>query len=242
MKNKAQAMVLASLAADSLALGAHWIYDTEKIEKDIGRVDRLLAPPEKSYHPTKKRGEFTHYGDQTLLLLESICEKGAFDLEHSRLIREDTSLESLVLQGLADSRHREIRFVLDGRAGFDLHHDVRAAAQVETASAVKNETNLAVTRVGQALKDKGVEARVFSNEPGVLEIEGTDPARAADVKEVMTDWLEPWSRSDEGSGTRYVATVMHPDKATRDRHEEMGFFQGWNTCIDQLEAFALQLH
>ena len=82
MKNKAQAMVLASLAADSLALGAHWIYDTEIIEKDIGRVDRLLAPPEKSYHPTKKRGEFTHYGDQTLLLLKSIGEKGGFDLEH----------------------------------------------------------------------------------------------------------------------------------------------------------------
>jgi len=44
--------------------------------------------------------------------------------------------------------------------------------------------------------------------------------------------------ADEGEGTRYVATVMHPDKATRDRHEEMGFFGGWNTCIDQLEAFA----
>ena len=44
--------------------------------------------------------------------------------------------------------------------------------------------------------------------------------------------------ADEGDGTRYTATVMHPDKATRDRHEEMGFFDGWNTCIDQLEAFA----
>ena len=49
------------------------------------------------------------------------------------------------------------------------------------------------------------------------------------------------SMADEGDGTRYVASVMHPDKATRDRHEEMGFFQGWNTCIDQLEAFAQQL-
>ena len=47
--------------------------------------------------------------------------------------------------------------------------------------------------------------------------------------------------TDEGEGTRYVATVMHPDQATKDRHEEMGFFQGWNTCIDQLEAFALKL-
>jgi uncharacterized protein YndB with AHSA1/START domain len=43
---------------------------------------------------------------------------------------------------------------------------------------------------------------------------------------------------EEGAGTRYVATVMHPDRATRERHEQMGFFQGWNTCIDQLDAFA----
>jgi uncharacterized protein YndB with AHSA1/START domain len=34
---------------------------------------------------------------------------------------------------------------------------------------------------------------------------------------------------------------MHPDAATRDRHEAMGFFQGWNVCIDQLEAFARAL-
>lgn len=46
------------------------------------------------------------------------------------------------------------------------------------------------------------------------------------------------SMADEGQGTRYIATVMHPDKATRDRHDEMGFFQGWNICIDQLQAAA----
>ena len=44
--------------------------------------------------------------------------------------------------------------------------------------------------------------------------------------------------ADESDGTRYVATVMQPDKATRDRHAEMGFFDGWGTCIDPLEAFA----
>ena len=44
--------------------------------------------------------------------------------------------------------------------------------------------------------------------------------------------------ADEADGTRYVATAMHPDLATHDRHAEMGFFEGWNTCIDQLEAFA----
>jgi uncharacterized protein YndB with AHSA1/START domain len=47
--------------------------------------------------------------------------------------------------------------------------------------------------------------------------------------------------ADEGEGTRYIATVMHPDQATRDKHEEMGFFDGWGTCIDQLAALAQQL-
>lgn len=56
-----------------------------------------------------------------------------------------------------------------------------------------------------------------------------------------TPWLAMTaiiSMADEADGTRYIATVMHPDKATRERHEAMGFFEGWNTGIDQLEAFA----
>lgn len=59
-----------------------------------------------------------------------------------------------------------------------------------------------------------------------------------------TPWLAMTAivtMADEGEGTRYVATVMHPDAATKDRHAQMGFFQGWNTCIDQLEAFAREL-
>ena len=59
-------MVLASFAADSLALGAHWIYDTESISKMFGRVDTFLKPSPNSYHATKDKGAFTHYGDQTL--------------------------------------------------------------------------------------------------------------------------------------------------------------------------------
>ncbi|MEO8153994.1 MAG: SRPBCC family protein [Rhizobacter sp.] len=49
------------------------------------------------------------------------------------------------------------------------------------------------------------------------------------------------SMADEADGTRYVARVMHPDKVTRDRHEELGFFDGWGTCVTQLEALAQQL-
>jgi uncharacterized protein YndB with AHSA1/START domain len=47
--------------------------------------------------------------------------------------------------------------------------------------------------------------------------------------------------ADEAGVTRYVATVMHPDAATRDRHAQMGFHDGWGTCIDQLETLAQSL-
>ena len=79
MKDNARAMVKASLAADSLALGVHWIYDAKKIKSDHGVVDQLIAPGPDSYHPTKKKGDFTHYGDQTLVLLKSVANSGRFD-------------------------------------------------------------------------------------------------------------------------------------------------------------------
>lgn len=81
MQDKAEAMVLASFAADSLALGAHWIYDTGEIDRKFGRVEGLLKPLENSYHGTKDQGEFTHYGDQTLVLMESLAASSGFDLD-----------------------------------------------------------------------------------------------------------------------------------------------------------------
>lgn len=65
-------LLYASLAADSLALGAHWIYDQAEIERRWGRIAELQAPPGDGYHPGKQRGAQTHYGDQSLVLLESL--------------------------------------------------------------------------------------------------------------------------------------------------------------------------
>ena len=78
MNVKAAAAVWGALTADALALGAHWIYDTAQIDSDIGRVDRLMAPPPNSFHATKQAGEFTHYGDQTVVLLASLAHSGEF--------------------------------------------------------------------------------------------------------------------------------------------------------------------
>ena len=81
MQGKGETMVLASFAGDSLALGAHWIYDAGKIAQEFGRVEQLLRPREDSYHPTKDQGDFTHYGDQAFVLLQSVAAARGFDLE-----------------------------------------------------------------------------------------------------------------------------------------------------------------
>jgi ADP-ribosylglycohydrolase len=79
MNDKAKAMVLASFAADALSLGVHWIYNTNVIDKKWGRVESYIQPERPTYHPTKSLGEFTHYGDQTLVLLKSIAADSGFD-------------------------------------------------------------------------------------------------------------------------------------------------------------------
>ncbi len=71
-------IVLGSLIADSLALGPHWIYSQSEIAEKLGSVDRLHAPMA-TYHPGKTAGDFTHYGDQSLVLLRSLAEKGGFN-------------------------------------------------------------------------------------------------------------------------------------------------------------------
>lgn len=80
MKTHARAMVLASFAADSLSLAAHWIYDTSVIDQEFGVIDQLLPPAIDSYHNTKRKGDFTHYGDQSLVLLKHLAEVRNFDL------------------------------------------------------------------------------------------------------------------------------------------------------------------
>jgi uncharacterized protein YndB with AHSA1/START domain len=47
--------------------------------------------------------------------------------------------------------------------------------------------------------------------------------------------LEP-----RGRGTKYTAIALHRDEATRRRHEEMGFAEGWGKVLDQLVAHMKQ--
>ncbi len=80
MENRSVTMVMSSFSADSLALGAHWVYDTRAIKTHLGRVEAFLEPQPNSYHSTKERGDFTHYGDQMFVLLESLVANKGFSL------------------------------------------------------------------------------------------------------------------------------------------------------------------
>ena len=46
------------------------------------------------------------------------------------------------------------------------------------------------------------------------------------------------SFDEHPDGTRYRVVVRHGDPAARDRHEELGFFDGWGTVTNALAALA----
>jgi uncharacterized protein YndB with AHSA1/START domain len=71
---------------------------------------------------------------------------------------------------------------------------------------------------------------------------------------VFTDALEPGYRpaqnpfftaiitlEEHGGGTKYTARALHKDEADREKHEQMGFHEGWGKCLDQLTALVARL-
>ena len=67
--------VITSFVADALALGVHWVYDGNAIVEKYGRLEKMIAPTLAPYHAGKKKGAFTHYGDQALVLLKTLSEQ-----------------------------------------------------------------------------------------------------------------------------------------------------------------------
>ncbi|MGL4399424.1 MAG: ADP-ribosylglycohydrolase family protein, partial [Luteolibacter sp.] len=77
----ARNLILPSLCADALALGSHWIYEPSAIGTLYPEGTHSYDAPHSKYHPGKSAGDFTHYGDQTLILLRSIITRGGFSLD-----------------------------------------------------------------------------------------------------------------------------------------------------------------
>lgn len=78
-EKKVKELVLTTLVADAYSLGAHWIYDEKQLQ-DLEVNWNELNDAKAIWHKEKKKGDFTHYGDQTLWLYEFLQDKETFDL------------------------------------------------------------------------------------------------------------------------------------------------------------------
>ena len=80
MREKLRAALWGAFYGDAYALGAHWLYDTQQISKSAFDA-RQFNDPLSDYHPGKKAGDFTHYGDQMLWLLDAVAHDEHFNIE-----------------------------------------------------------------------------------------------------------------------------------------------------------------
>ncbi len=69
-----KAMLLGSFLGDAFVLGAHWIYNVKVIEARFGQYDAPHEPLPGGWHTGKHLGDYTHYGDQALLLFDYLKE------------------------------------------------------------------------------------------------------------------------------------------------------------------------
>lgn len=84
---------------------------------------------------------------------------------------------------------------------------------------------------GQEFPNQGVYLEVVPNEKLVF----TDAYTSAWVPSANPFMTVTLTFDDLGGGrTRYTARVLHWTEENRKKHEEMGFFPGWNQCLDQL--------
>lgn len=74
-------MLFGAFVGDAYALGLHWIYDTEKLKNETDKLSGYISPSSDSFHKGKRKGDFTHYGDQSLLLLKSISSNQGFAID-----------------------------------------------------------------------------------------------------------------------------------------------------------------
>ncbi len=92
------------------------------------------------------------------------------------------------------------------------------------------------------------EGEPFPEKPGCILV--VEPERRL----VWTDSLGPLFRpyaetfmtaqitfEPAADGTLYRALVRHKDAEDRAKHEAMGFFEGWGTCLTQLDELAAGL-
>ena len=79
MKSSVYGAIYGALVADAFSLGGHWVYETAEIKEKFEQLE-TFNDPITDYHGKKRAGDFTHYGDQCIWLLESVSLEKDFSL------------------------------------------------------------------------------------------------------------------------------------------------------------------
>lgn len=104
MNNKKEGMILGGFVSDAFSLAPHWIYNVEQINQLFGNLENIIDLPINTYHKTKKKGDFTHYGDQMFWLLQFLKKNSSFD---NKLYVEFWIEKMTNYQGYIDHASRE---------------------------------------------------------------------------------------------------------------------------------------
>jgi uncharacterized protein YndB with AHSA1/START domain len=100
---------------------------------------------------------------------------------------------------------------------------------------------------GQDFPNIGCYLEVIKNEklvwtnallPGFRPVVAVKDAMESSVDFAFTAMIQLQA---QGSGTKYTATVIHADEATRQKHADLGFHEGWGIALDQLLALVKRL-
>lgn len=79
IKSRIEGMIWGQFIGDAMCLGAHWIYNLTDLHAFYPDLKGFESPRPGHYHAGKQPGDFTHYGEAALILLESIAEQGRLD-------------------------------------------------------------------------------------------------------------------------------------------------------------------
>ncbi len=91
---------------------------------------------------------------------------------------------------------------------------------------------------GNAFPEKAGCILVVEPQRRLVWTDGLGPLFRPNAEAFMTADITMEPASD---GTLYRALVRHKNAEDRAKHEGMGFFQGWGTCLTQLDELAAKL-
>lgn len=197
--------MLGAFTADAYCLGSHWIYDDKQLA--ALPIDwESLSDPQAMWHEGKKAGDFTHYGDHTLWLVNYLKKHKTFDAQSFAQFWKEQMQD---FKGYVDGSSRDTLAHLNANQPADCgpaNHDLSICGRIAPLLSISENrqtfTSLAV-----------MFAKVTHNDPTVLEavhffasllwdvIEGKDLTTSIEaLKSNYSPMIQTWA--DEGLASK----------------------------------------